>query len=170
MNAQTNQRELWTAEARELGQQAARDAASWVVDGNTSSGHVARMIRWFDDGDSQADDHLPTMPSLSGEWADDATAIKLYEQITGLDHSEREEAAGLGYETLVGSVVDALANAWEEAVSETFAPECERILRAALPDDSECGHCGHQWNSTLTPTPAARCPNEYEHVYEDEDA
>jgi hypothetical protein len=36
---------------------------------------------------------------------------------------------------------------------------------------AECGYCGRTWNdaaiSSLTPTPAARCPYEYEHVYGD---
>jgi hypothetical protein len=160
----------WIDTATHMGREAGVNAASWVVDGNTSAEHIARMVRWLDDGDSRAYDYLPQCPNLSGEWADDLSPISLYETVTGLSHGEEEEAAGLGYETLVGSVVDAIANAWEEGVAETFQTECERILRAALPLDSECGHCGHQWNSTLTPTPASRCPNEYEHVYEDDNA
>lgn len=36
-----------------------------------------------------------------------------------------------------------------------------------------CGHCGFEWNDALltelTPPPSARCPNEYNHVYEDDD-
>jgi hypothetical protein len=164
------QRELWLTEAGSLGAEAGRAAASWVLDGNASPEHYARLLRMIDDGDPRAEESLPTRPNLSGEWADSPTPISLYEQITGLDHSEEEDAAGMAYETLIGSVVDAIANAWEEGVSETFEIECERLLRAALAPDTTCGHCGHQWNSVLTPTPASRCPNEYEHVYEDDDA
>ncbi len=29
--------------------------------------------------------------------------------------------------------------------------------------DSECGTCGRTWDSVVTPTPAARCPFEYDH-------
>lgn len=36
-----------------------------------------------------------------------------------------------------------------------------------------CGHCGRRWNDALmtsrTPAPAARCPFEDEHEYEDSD-
>jgi len=35
-----------------------------------------------------------------------------------------------------------------------------------------CGHCGRSWDDTIitewTPAPAARCPFEYYHVYEEE--
>lgn len=34
-----------------------------------------------------------------------------------------------------------------------------------------CGHCGRTWDdghpSSVTPVPAARCPFEYDHVYDD---
>ena len=33
--------------------------------------------------------------------------------------------------------------------------------------DMECGHCGRTWNDREMPTPAARCPYEYDH--EDDD-
>lgn len=32
--------------------------------------------------------------------------------------------------------------------------------------DMTCGTCGRTWNSDETPTPAARCPYEYEHAEE----
>lgn len=35
--------------------------------------------------------------------------------------------------------------------------------------DMTCGTCGRTWNSEETPTPAARCPYEYEHAEEPED-
>jgi hypothetical protein len=164
------QRNAWIKSAANMGREAGHAAASWVINGNATDEHYARLLRMIDDGDPRAEEYLPTRPNLSGEWADDLSPIGLYEQITGLDHSEEEDAAGMAYETLIGSVVDAIANAWEEGVSETFEIECERLLRAALAPDTTCGHCGHEWNSVLTPTPASRCPNEYEHVYEDDNA
>jgi hypothetical protein len=36
------------------------------------------------------------------------------------------------------------------------------------PHDSTCGHCGRTWSSEMTPTPAARCPFEYDHEYDDD--
>lgn len=34
--------------------------------------------------------------------------------------------------------------------------------------DMKCGHCGRTWNDKETPTPAARCPYEYDHEKEKE--
>lgn len=119
-------------EAHKLGAEAAKTAATWATDGNTSEDHYRRMIAWQEDGDERFSEHLPTCPNLSGEWADAPVAITLYEEVTGLDHAEQEEAAGLGYETLVGYVVDTIANAWEAGVAETFEVECERLIRAAV--------------------------------------
>jgi hypothetical protein len=124
--------ETWTREARELGERAGCDAASWVLDGRNSQEHYIQLARMMDDGDPRLDEYLPARPNLSGEWSDDLTPIGLYEAVTGEDHAAAEERAGLAYETLVGSVVDALADAWEEGVSETFDHECERLVREAI--------------------------------------
>ena len=39
-------------------------------------------------------------------------------------------------------------------------------------DKATCGHCGRSWDDAkvteLTPTPAARCPFEYFHVYDND--
>ena len=39
-------------------------------------------------------------------------------------------------------------------------------------DAATCGHCGLSWDdgisTSMTPTPSARCPFEYFHVYGDE--
>jgi hypothetical protein len=121
-------------EAYRLGVQAAEAAASWAADGNTTDDHRRRVLAMLEDGDPMADDYLPARPNLSGEWADAPTPISLYEEITGFSHFQEQQVAGLAYETQVGSVVDAIADAWEAGVSDTFAPECERILRAMAPD------------------------------------
>lgn len=122
----------YEAEAHALGVAAAKTAASWCVDGNTDPEHYARLVRMMDEGAPELSDYLPQRPNLSGEWADAPTPYSLYEQVTGLDHSEENDAAGLAYETLVGSVVDAIANAWEAGVAETFETECERLIREAI--------------------------------------
>jgi hypothetical protein len=127
-------------QAYDLGVEAALSAASWATDGNLSDDHYARMVAMMDAGDPALYDYLPTMPNLSGEWADAPTPISLYEAVTGLDHAEEEERAGLAYETLIGSQVDAIANAWEAGVSETFETECERLIRAQIP--TLCPDCG----------------------------
>jgi hypothetical protein len=111
-------------EAYELGVQHAKAAASWCVDGNTSAEHVARMVEMFDAGDPQLWDYLPVMPNLSGEYADDLTPRSLAASITG--------AGWDGYVNGVAPDTDALADAYEAGVSDTFESECERIIREAL--------------------------------------
>jgi hypothetical protein len=107
--------------AFELGADAGRSAASWVIDGNTSADHVARVVAMLEAGDPEADEYLPATPNLSGEWADDPTPLSLARDITGEDDPAPD-------------AIDALADAFERGVAETFVPECERILRAALPE------------------------------------
>jgi hypothetical protein len=43
------------------------------------------------------------------------------------------------------TTVDALADAFEEGVSATFEAECERILRAALPEPDESDLSNAEW-------------------------
>lgn len=119
-------------EAYALGVGAAKAQASWLVDGNTKREAIPAVLAMFDAGDPAVDDYLPATPNLSGEWADDLTPVGLYERVTGESHSQAEAQAGLAYETLVGSVLDAIADAWEQGVSDTFLPECERVLREAI--------------------------------------
>jgi hypothetical protein len=133
-------------EAYRLGVEAAIAAASWVLDGNTSQDHIARMVAWLDDGDPRADDFLPAMPDLSGEWADGRTPTSLYADITG-------ETAPEGGASELFERMDGIADAWEAGVSDTFRVECERILRGALDDTSDdpctehgfdvCPDCGN---------------------------
>jgi len=116
--------EKYEREAYELGAEHARNAASWVVDGNTDPAHYARILTMLDAGDPQVGYMLPTCPNLSGEYADDPTPQSLYRSIIGGTpaYSNGDDA----------DLMDALANAYERGVSDTFEPECERILRAAV--------------------------------------
>lgn len=109
--------------AYERGCEAARAAASWIIDGNTSREHIERLARMMDDGDPALDQYLPTKPNLSGEWADDVTDHSLAVQLVGPDYYAPQR--------------DAVASAWEQGVSDTFSDECERIVKAALPDPEE---------------------------------
>jgi len=117
-------------EAYARGEKAALAAASWCCDGNTPQEHIRRMVKWFDDGDPQKDQYLPSRPNLSGEWDRDLTTISLYRDITG-----REPEDSLSFETEHGYMMDELAEAFEEGVADHFEPECERILKAALTED-----------------------------------
>jgi hypothetical protein len=108
-------------QAYELGAEHARNAASWIVDGNTERELIPTVLEMIDNGDPAVSDYLPREPNLSGEYADDMTPSVLYREITGSDISSDR-----------GALVDTLADAYEAGVSDTFYAECERILRAAL--------------------------------------
>jgi hypothetical protein len=105
-----------------LGVDAAKAAASWVIDGNTDAEHYRHVLSLMDNGDPRADDYLPATPNLSGEWAGDPTPHSLYEDVTGRSSSDR----------VFGAIIDAICDAWERGVEDTFQPECERLLRAAV--------------------------------------
>jgi hypothetical protein len=110
-------------EAREMGRRDGLDAASWVIDGNTSAYHIEKTIKGLENGDPEAYDLLSALrPDLSGQWADDLTPGTLAYYITDMDSDDP------GFD----QIADALADAYEEGVDETFEIECDRILRAAL--------------------------------------
>lgn len=108
-----------------LGVEHALDAASWVIDGNTSQEHIARMVAMLENGDPEAYDYLPRRPDLSGEYADDMTPVRLYGEIIGYN-----DAGGIDDED--GETTAALCDAYESGVDDTFEHECERILHSAL--------------------------------------
>jgi len=123
--AKPNQWERWEAEAFRLGQEAAQTAASWAVNGNTSAEHASRMLAMLDAGDPAADDYLPARPDLSGEWTDAPTPRSLFEDVTGLDAHAESTWQPDAYQM----VLEALCDAWERGVSETFEGACEAELR-----------------------------------------
>ena len=110
-------------EAYELGAEHARNAASWAVDGNTAQDAIRRVVAMFDEGDPEGFFYLPTEPNLSGEWADDLTPRRLWATIV-----EGDEAA----DDPDGDSLDALCDAYEAGVHDTFESECERVFREAL--------------------------------------
>ena len=116
----------YTQEERDafaLGVEHAKNAASWTVDGNTSQEHIRRVLTMLEDGDPAVEAYLPREPNLSGY------AQRPYARILGVpDHRSGQRRARLR------PTVDALADAYEAGVSETFQSECERELRNALND------------------------------------
>lgn len=117
------------AEAYKLGVAAAEAAASWAVDGNTSTEHIARVLEMLDAGDPEAYDYLPATPNLSGEWADAPTPQSLAADILGADWETH------GYNApdyIAADLVDAIADAWEAGVDDTFEAACEAELRRAI--------------------------------------
>jgi len=108
------------AAARELGAETARSMATWVeLDRPTA-------ISIHTDVDPAVLDAI-RFPSLSGEFADDPTPETLYAEL-GLSDSERED--------LEDMLTDPFCAAWEDAASETFGQELQRIAAAAMtPED-----------------------------------
>lgn len=105
--------ETWEDEARELGAEHARNAASWVTDGNDTDDSRRRKLQRIEDGDAS---ELIRMPDLSGEFADDPTPLSIARDITGEDDPDSDTQ-------------DALAQAYEDGVSETFEDACVSELR-----------------------------------------
>lgn len=111
-------REQWMSKAFNEGTDAAEAAASWIVDGNSDVEGARRLLSQLQDGDPAADDFLPARPDLSGEFADAPTPQTLFAAIVGRDPESIAD----------GELMDALADAWEEGVSDAFTPACERQL------------------------------------------
>lgn len=107
-------------QAYELGVEHAKNAASWVLDGNAGGDHYRRLLTIMDEGDPALYDSLPREPNLSGEFADDLTPEKLFDEIVGDDECDADET------------LDAICDAYEQGVSDTFQSECERLVREAL--------------------------------------
>lgn len=113
--------------ARELGREAGVAAGSWAADGKSTE-DARRVLTMMEDGDPRASDYLPVEPNLSGEWADAPTPGSLYEDVTGRDaHGDATWNQGT-YQ----AALEAICEAWESGVMESFSAECERVLRAAL--------------------------------------
>ena len=105
--------------AYEMGRTHALNAASWIIDGGDSTEHYRRLLEMIEAGDPELYDFLPNSPNLSGEWADDLTPLRLVTEIAG-DEIDPDP------------IIDALAEAFEAGVDETFMDECERLIRSAL--------------------------------------
>jgi hypothetical protein len=110
-------------EAYELGKEHARNAASWVTDGNESDDSRLNKLSMIADGDPEVFDYLPREPNLSGEFADDPTPLSLARDITGQDDPDPD-------------LTDTLAQAYDDGVSNTFLFSCEKELRGSLGDES----------------------------------
>lgn len=89
----------------EQGKEAGRAAGSWVIDGNTKTETVQRILKGIEEGDPEVMDLQPS--PLSGEWAG--------ESITEI----------LGAEATTEDM-----DAYEEGFSEAFWMEVEQSARA----------------------------------------
>lgn len=108
--------ERYTAEAYQLGKDAAESAASWATDGNDTDESRRAKLAVVTGEDYRAENLLPPMPDLSGEWADGPTPASLARDITGEDDPDNY-------------TVDTIADAFEAGVSDHFYPAIEAELR-----------------------------------------
>jgi hypothetical protein len=105
-------------EAYALGAEHARTAASWI--GPMEHRSAREILSLIEAGDPRADEYLPRRPDLSGEFADDPTPLSIAREITGLDL--------IGDGTAVEEI-DAICDAYEQGVSDTFEDACVTELR-----------------------------------------
>jgi hypothetical protein len=71
-------------DARRMGEERGRAAASWYFDGNTSTETYATVLQGIEDGDPAVLDTLPSSP-LSGEWAGDPVPADILSEL-GVEH------------------------------------------------------------------------------------
>lgn len=89
--------------ATEIGVDHGTDAASWVIDGNTTEEAIRRLHKGIEDGDPEVLDQLPTT-WLSGEFADTYSERDLSEDC---EYSDSDE----GWDEIVGAYTDAFNSA-----------------------------------------------------------
>lgn len=116
--AAARERYVYVPAAYQLGREAGEAAASWVVDGNTDVQIARGLLKMLDDGDPAAEQYLPRRPDLSGEFAEDLTPRGLYLEVTGNDPYSEADA----------DTIQALSDAWEDGVADTFELTCEAEL------------------------------------------
>lgn len=112
-------------EARLIGRDHGRNAASWIVNGNDDPEVARKVLAMMREGDPVADIYLPVRPNLSGEWAGDPTPRSLYEDITGGDAADATDED-----------LEAIGDGYEAGVDETFETSCEAELIRFVGDDN----------------------------------
>jgi len=123
---------VWQIRAKALGEDAGRAAGSWAADGNTDKESAAKVLWMMRGGDPAAVDYLPRHPDLSGEDADGPTPRSVLEDVADESWTDIEL---LAEDEQIGEWMDAVSDAWEEGVSETFELSCERELIAVAEPD-----------------------------------
>jgi hypothetical protein len=114
-----------TDQARKIGSEHGKAAASWVFDGNTTDENYRATLAGIENGDPQVMDAYRT-PDLSGEYSG--------------DYTDQDLAADLGLDQDSDSLDDA-ATAYLDATSEAFWSEVERIAREHV-SQTLCANCG----------------------------
>ncbi len=111
--------------ARGIGAQHGANAASWVFDGNTPEATYHAIVRVIDEGDPMLYDSYRA-PSLSGEFSDDYSERDLVDDMTS------DACRAQGHDASDHDDWDDIANAYNDAASESFWQEVESIARRHL--------------------------------------
>lgn len=108
-----------------------------------------------------------------GAWGDDRWRYVVLSAVVTLADGRRGEAALGGVETgnywpgsEAAQIWHAVPDLIREAAGSVGDPDPENIPED---DRATCGTCGKAWNARTLPTPADRCPWEYEHEDDDDD-
>ena len=99
-----------TSLAMSYGRDAGHAAATWA---EISEANAARMAELIDN--CEADEYLPAMPDLSGEWADGETPATLADALGIAVDDER---------------IDSYCDAWERGADSGYWAEIWRMIRA----------------------------------------
>ncbi len=114
--------------ARTAGIADGRNAASWLIDGNTTEQAARRLLDGIEAGDPEILDEIPSTP-LSGEHADGLLPRDVLGWYGLLeDDWNADGVSGIAAEVL---------NAYEDGWSEGMVDEVERSARAILPTEGE---------------------------------
>lgn len=110
---------LWASkleEARAMGADHGKSAASWYFDGNTTAETYTAVLKGIEDGDPAILDTFPSAP-LSGEWAGEPTPRSVLDEL-GIDDNEPG--------------ADDLLEAYEQGFYGMVWDEIERMARYQL--------------------------------------
>jgi hypothetical protein len=119
-----------TEKARSIGNKAGKNAAYWAIQdlwgGRSTRGEretAQSVITQLEEGDSRIYDAF-SLPTLSGEWADEMNQDDLFRICTGTDYDPEEDDH---QETM-----DELSTTWEDAVSSSFYETLEESARSYI--------------------------------------
>lgn len=105
--------------AREIGTDHGRTAASWVFDGNTDRETYETFRRGMEDGDPEILDRIPAA-DLSGQWAEGYTVADLMADCCGGNTDDPDE----------------IIAAYEDAFTAAATAEVERMIAVQLDDNA----------------------------------
>jgi hypothetical protein len=119
--AKATQVAAWCEDAKELGEDDAQSAATWVTDGNRGT------ATWYEEllaklrGCEAEPWELPSKPNLAHEFGDELCIPDLVRNVTGEDYWDADP-----------EVIELICDAYEEGVDEAWEPALERELMKAL--------------------------------------